>query len=116
MVGPVNRGFGPMEQGQKSPTASKAESGATGVVESVKEKAQDLASGVASAAGEAWDSTREGVERAYSAVANTAGDAFGEVTDFMRRYPLATLLIGFGMGFLAAQAFRFSQGQTRYGG
>jgi ElaB/YqjD/DUF883 family membrane-anchored ribosome-binding protein len=114
MVGPVNRGFGPMEQGQKSPTSTKPDSGVAGVVESVKEKAQDVASGVASRAEDVWDSARHGAQRAYSAVADTAGDAFGEVTDFMRRYPMATLAIGFGLGFLAAQALTLGRGQSRY--
>jgi hypothetical protein len=106
-----------MEQGQKTPTGSKPEGGVAGVVESVKEKAQDLASGVASRAGDAWDSARQGAQQAYAAVADTAGDAFGEVTGFMRRYPMATLLVGFGLGFLAAQAFNFGgERRTRYSG
>jgi ElaB/YqjD/DUF883 family membrane-anchored ribosome-binding protein len=69
----------------------------------VKEKAQDMASSVASTAEEAWDSTREGVQRAASAIADTAGDAWGDVTGFMRRYPFATLFAGIGVGFLLAQ-------------
>jgi hypothetical protein len=118
MVGPVNRGFGGMEQGQAGPgtkaVGNRPESGgAAGVVESVKEKAQDFASGVASTAGDAWDSARQGVQQAYSAVSDTAGEAFGQLTDFMRRYPFATLLVGFGLGFLTAQAFSFRSWTSR---
>jgi hypothetical protein len=122
MVGPVNRGFGTLEQGQpaqeaKGTKGGKQEStGAAGVVETVKEKAQDLASGAATTAEEMWDSTRHGVQRAYSAVADTAGEALEGVTDFMRRYPFATLMIGFGLGFLAAQALSFGRGESRYAG
>lgn len=117
MVGPVNRGFGPIEQETKSSKGGgKSEAtGVAGVVESVKETAQDLASGAASRAGEAWESTRQGVQQAYSAVAGTAEDAFDELTSFMRRYPLATLAIGFGMGFLAAQAFSLGRPRSYNG-
>jgi ElaB/YqjD/DUF883 family membrane-anchored ribosome-binding protein len=115
MVGPVNRGFGSLEQGQeaKGRSARPESTGMAGVVESVKEKAQDIASSAATQAEQAWESTRQGVQRAYSAVADTAGDAFAELTQFMRRYPLATLLVGFGLGFLAAQTISFRRSESR---
>jgi ElaB/YqjD/DUF883 family membrane-anchored ribosome-binding protein len=117
MVGPVNRGFGGLEQGHHAQEsrpggAGKSESGGVaGVVESVKEKAQDLASAAASRAEDAWDTARHGVQRAYSSVADTAENALDNVTDYMRRYPFLTLCVGFGLGFLVAQSFSFGRSQ-----
>jgi ElaB/YqjD/DUF883 family membrane-anchored ribosome-binding protein len=107
-----------MEQGSqeaKGGATHKPEStGVAGVVESVKEKAQDLASSVASRAEDAWDSTRQGAQRAYSAVADTTGNAIEGLNDYMSRYPYLTLMVGFGLGFLVAQAFSFGREGRRY--
>jgi hypothetical protein len=120
MVSPVNRGFGSLEQGQqgaKTGGKQEAQGGVAGVVEAVKERAQDIASGAAHRAEEAWDTARQGAQRAYSAVTSTAGDAFESLTDYMRRYPVVTLLAGFGLGFLVAQAFSFGgRSESRYQG
>ena len=48
-----------------------------GVLGAVKDSAQGAASGVASAASQAWESTSEGVQQAASAVAHTAEGAWG---------------------------------------
>jgi ElaB/YqjD/DUF883 family membrane-anchored ribosome-binding protein len=71
----------------------------------VMEKAQEMASTVASKAGDAWESTKQGAQQAASAVADTAQDAWEQVTSFMRRYPAATLCVGLGLGFLLARLF-----------
>ena len=73
-----------------------------GVMESVKEGAENLASSVSSAAGQAWDATRQGAHQ----VADVAGDAFDGATEFMRRYPIATLAIGLCMGFTLGLALQ----------
>jgi ElaB/YqjD/DUF883 family membrane-anchored ribosome-binding protein len=108
MVGPANRGFGTLEPEQGTKPGTRPESSGMGnVVETVKDKAQDLASAAASKAGEAWDTAKHGVEQAYTKVADTAENALKMATDCMSRYPVATLLAGFGLGFLVAQAFSF---------
>ena len=66
----------------------------------IKDKAQEFASGVASQAHEAWQSTREGV----STVAHKAEDFWGDVTDLIRRYPVASVAVAFGLGCLMSSA------------
>ncbi len=63
-------------------------------MDSVREGAENIASSVSSAAGQAWDTTREGAQQ----VAQYAETAFDSTADFMRRYPLVTLGIGICMG------------------
>jgi len=79
------------------------------------EKAQDIASSVASTAEEAWESARQGVGQAASTVATTASDSWDEITRFMRRYPMATLCAGVGLGFVLSRLFE-DQGIRRFGG
>lgn len=67
---------------------------AAGLMDSVREGAENVASSVSSAAGQAWDSTRQGAEQ----VARYAETAWDSTNDFMRRYPLVTLGIGICMG------------------
>jgi ElaB/YqjD/DUF883 family membrane-anchored ribosome-binding protein len=116
MANPGNRGgFGFAEQ-QRGHDAGRTstqmgggqgnmpeEQGATGVLGTIKEKASDLASGVASTAEHAWDATRHAAQNVASTVATGAEEAWDSVTGFMRRYPLATLGIGVGIGFLLAE-------------
>ncbi len=79
---------------------------AGGVLGNVAGKAQDLASGVASAAEQAWDGTTGGVQYAASAVAHSAEDAWDSVRGCMSRYPFATFFAGVGIGALAMMAMR----------
>ena len=78
----------------------------TGTVGAIKDKAQEVASGLACKVEEAWDSTKQGVQQAASTVATTAEGAFNEVTRFMRTYPFATLCAGVGLGFVLSQLMR----------
>jgi hypothetical protein len=87
-------------QGQGGQQSHRANEGTLGEVASgVRDRAEDVASSVASTAGQAWDSTRQ----AASAVADTAGDAWGELTGLMRRYPFGTLFVGIGLGFVLSR-------------
>src|SRR5262249_16633116 len=70
----------------------------------MKEKAQEFASGMQGRAEEAWRSTREGVQEGMSRVAERAGDFWADATEIVRRYPLASLAIAFGLGCLTASA------------
>lgn len=105
MTSPVNRG--PGERGQQYAThesGSSTQESASGIMAGIKDKTRELASTVATSAEETWDSTRHGVQHAASAVAHTAESAWEEVTDFMRRYPMATFGIGLGLGVLLTHA------------
>jgi ElaB/YqjD/DUF883 family membrane-anchored ribosome-binding protein len=95
------RGHEPGRTGGQGNTGqgSKVEEQASGVMGAIKDKASELASGVASTAEQAWDATKNVAQN----VASTAGDAFESVTSFMRRYPIATFCIGAGVGFLLAE-------------
>jgi ElaB/YqjD/DUF883 family membrane-anchored ribosome-binding protein len=81
-------------------------SGASDLAGQVKDRASDLASNIGHQASQAWDSTRHGVEHAASAVSDQAGEAFDNVTGMIRRYPIPSLLIAFGVGFLVAQVIQ----------
>ena len=66
------------------------------------DKARELASSASEFAGQAKDKVQEWA----TAAASTAGDAYDSFEGMIRRYPLSALLIGVGIGFLLAQAFR----------
>lgn len=111
MADTMNRGFSntgqqPRHAGSPGGTshAGGQQEAASGVLGSVVEGAQNVASTVGHAAGQAWDSTRQYASQAGSAVADVAENAFDSATTFMRRNPLATLGIGFGLGFLVCLA------------
>jgi hypothetical protein len=116
MANQGNRGFGSSEQrgqdaGRTSPSGTNfgslpEESTAGGVVGAIKDKAQELASNVASTAEHAWEGTRQGVQRAASTVADTAENAWESMTTCMRNYPFATFFVGVGLGFLLAGFLR----------
>lgn len=73
-----------------------------GTMEAAKETSQEMMSAVSEQAQQAWETTRE----AASAVAETAGNLWGDVSNFMRRYPVATFLAGACVGALLASALR----------
>jgi len=101
MAIPGNRsGLGLTEQqrGHGAGQGSKAEEHSEGVLSTIKDKASELASGVAGTAEHAWDATKN----VASTVASTAEDAWQGMTNFMRRYPMATFGAGCGLGFLLA--------------
>jgi hypothetical protein len=79
---------------------------AGGVMGAVAGTAQDLASGVASVAEQAWGSTSEGVQQAAAAVVHTAEDVWGSARGCMSRYPFATFFLGVGVGALAVMALQ----------
>jgi ElaB/YqjD/DUF883 family membrane-anchored ribosome-binding protein len=79
-------------------------SGAANVASQVKEKAQEWASSAASGAQHAWDATRRQTQEWASDVAETAEQAWEGMGDLIRRYPVASLLIAAGVGFLLGGA------------
>jgi hypothetical protein len=77
-------------------------SGASEMMSGAKDKVQEWASDAVDAAGVVKDKTQEFA----SAAAHKAGDFGAEVTSLMRRYPIPTLLVGFGIGILAARMIK----------
>lgn len=64
----------------------------------VRESAREFAS----RAEETWESAQESMRRGASQVASSAQDFWSNATDLIRRYPVASLAIAFGVGCLVA--------------
>jgi hypothetical protein len=83
------------------------------VMTAVTEKVQDVASGAkhtveewGSSAAEAADQAKQKAQKLASRAAHTAENLGEELTALIRRYPMAALLCGFGIGFLLSQIRR----------
>jgi hypothetical protein len=107
---PSNRGVPFPEQHRQSDTGGLKEK-AQDTLGAVKEKAQDLAGSAQQAwdstkqqAHQAWDTTRQQASQMASNAGETFEEAFDSVNGFIRRYPLACVLGGVFIGFLAAGA------------
>jgi ElaB/YqjD/DUF883 family membrane-anchored ribosome-binding protein len=112
------------EAGNRARVAAKKleESKAGGMVEAVKEGVQDVAAAASELAGKATETAKEWAssvgdaavhakdkaQEVVSTAAEKAGDVGKELTTFIRRYPLQSLLAGFAAGFLTAQLVRRS--------
>jgi hypothetical protein len=84
-------------------TVPQGQSAAGGLMENVKDKAQELASQVADRAEEAWDSTRQHAQQWAGAAAHGAEEAWMSASDFFRRYPVPMFFAGMALGFLVAR-------------
>ncbi len=93
-------------QGGVGDTLRHAASGVADVAGQVKDRVQDAASSVAHRAEEAWDSASSGVRRGADFVSETAGNFWDDTTTLIRRYPVASVMIAFGLGCLTASMFR----------
>ena len=98
-------GSRPENQGATG-TIEKAGERVADVAGQVRDKAQDLASGVAQRAEDAWDSTRQGVRQGASAVAGTTQDFFTSATDLIRRYPVTAVAVAFSLGCLTTMCLQ----------
>jgi hypothetical protein len=112
------------EARDKARAAAKGCDGPTagGVVEAVKEQVHAAAAGAAGLAGRAKDTAEEWasavggaavhakdkVRDVASAAVEKAGEVGQDLTALIRRYPVQSLLAGFGVGFLVAYALRSS--------
>jgi len=87
-------------------SAKKSEEAVTGVIDTVKEKVQDVAAGASQMATKAKDTAQEMASDAMEKV----GAAGQEIAAVIRRYPVSAMFIalgaGIGVGFLAALAAR----------
>jgi ElaB/YqjD/DUF883 family membrane-anchored ribosome-binding protein len=80
--------------------ASELASGAANVAGQVKDKAKELASSAATGVQHAWEATKRGTQQMASNVAETAENAWEGLGDLIRRYPVPSLFISMGVGFL----------------
>ncbi|HEY7328132.1 MAG TPA: hypothetical protein VH592_10850 [Gemmataceae bacterium] len=71
----------------------------------VRDKAREFVSSAASQAQETWRSAREGLQERVSNFSASAGDIWEDGIDFVRRYPVASVAVAFGIGCLASCAF-----------
>jgi ElaB/YqjD/DUF883 family membrane-anchored ribosome-binding protein len=71
----------------------------------MKEKAREFVSGMAGQAQEAWRGARDQLQERFSDFSGRAGDIFEDGVAFVRRYPLASLAVAFGIGCLTSCAF-----------
>ncbi|HWG47805.1 MAG TPA: hypothetical protein VN688_33890 [Gemmataceae bacterium] len=70
----------------------------------MKDRAREFASGIADQAGERWRSASEGIQEGFSSMSHRAEDLWGDVTGMIRRYPVASLGVAFGLGCLVSCA------------
>jgi hypothetical protein len=111
----MNAGHPTSGQGSGTGVAETARGLASQAAETagqVKERVQEAASGAAGRIGDAWESTRQGIREGGEWVTDTASDALQNLQTVIRRNPVASCAIAFGLGFLvmaalgAAAAFR----------
>jgi hypothetical protein len=80
--------------------ASSAAEQARGAVSSLGEKAQDVASQIGQKASDTWEAGREYVtEHGFTGMMD-------DLASIIRRNPIPSLLIGFGLGFMLARTLR----------
>ncbi len=110
------------EAGNRAQLAGKKleDSKAGGLVEAVKESVQEVAAGASELAGKATETAKEWassvgdaavhakdkVQDVVATATEKAGVAGKELTTFIRRYPLQSLLVAFAAGFLTAHLVR----------
>jgi ElaB/YqjD/DUF883 family membrane-anchored ribosome-binding protein len=71
-------------------------------------KAKDTAEAWTSSATDAVGQAKDKAQAVAADAVETVGEFGQEITAFIRRYPLQSLLVGFAAGFLAAQISRRS--------
>jgi ElaB/YqjD/DUF883 family membrane-anchored ribosome-binding protein len=97
---------GPSDRGGTHPATSRVGE----ALGQMKETAQQAASEAAHQAGRAWETVKEGAQQGASAVAERAQDFWTGTQDLIRRYPVASVAIAFGLGCCLAGFFGFGAG------
>jgi ElaB/YqjD/DUF883 family membrane-anchored ribosome-binding protein len=94
-------------QQQRAGTANRDEEhgGVSDALRQAVSSAGDVAGQVKDRVEDAWDNASRGVRQGAQAVAETAGDFWSDTTHLIRRYPVASVMIAFGAGLLAASLF-----------
>jgi ElaB/YqjD/DUF883 family membrane-anchored ribosome-binding protein len=101
------------EYGTKQPgpgyRMNPTEASQSGVMETVTDKAKELASGVSEFAGQAKDT----VQDLASSAMHQVEYGYDTFTRFIRRYPVPALLVAFGVGIVTGMALGASS-HARY--
>ena len=71
-----------------------------------KDKVKDLAVDAGDAAKVASDKVQKWAGDAYDATTHVAGDFGREVTSMVKKYPIPSLLVGFGLGLIVGRCVR----------
>ena len=100
-------------QGGKKDDQGGILSQAADVAGQVRDRVSDAASGVVNRVEDAWDATRSGVRQGASYVADKAGDAWDGFNGMVARYPLASVMVAFGLGCLVTTLL--SSGSSSFG-
>jgi ElaB/YqjD/DUF883 family membrane-anchored ribosome-binding protein len=110
---PWNPGAGSQAGARAGAVMEKAKEAATDVADKAKDvasnvvdTAKDVASNVADTARDWASGAAHGAERAYAATRDTVVGAEETVETFIRRRPLESVLIAFGVGCLVGYALR----------
>jgi ElaB/YqjD/DUF883 family membrane-anchored ribosome-binding protein len=98
---PEESGLGGVASAVKE-KAREVASSASDLAGQVKDTARDLASSATSSASQAWDSTQRQARELASDTARYAENAWDSFGNFVRRYPVASLCVALGVGFLLA--------------
>jgi hypothetical protein len=99
------------EQQGRSQTGQTEHGGTMGAL---KEKAQELGSTIASGAQQAWDATSRQTREWAGDVARTAENAWEGFGNTIRRNPVASLLIAFGVGFVLGGGLGFGARRSNW--
>jgi len=89
--------------------ADKAES----AWETTRQQTQAFAATVSDQAEHAWDRTRQQAQEWADVASVRAADALETTTDFIRRYPIQTLLAVFGIGVFLGRGLRSLTSERR---
>jgi ElaB/YqjD/DUF883 family membrane-anchored ribosome-binding protein len=87
-------------------TMGQVKEKAADVAGQIKDKAQEWGSAVASGAQHAWDATKRQTREWAGDVAETAENAWEGFGNLIRRYPVASLCIAVGIGFVLGGGLR----------
>jgi hypothetical protein len=104
-AGPAGQeGHGQHAQGQGGvkDTLRQAASSVGDIAGQAREKVSDLASGAADRLEGAWEGTKRGVREGAHYVADTAEDFWTGTQNLIRRYPIASVMVAFGLGCLCS--------------
>jgi ElaB/YqjD/DUF883 family membrane-anchored ribosome-binding protein len=99
---PYSRSMGSTAAAEKEGMVDTIKEKAKDVAQAAKGKAQEWGSAVADAAGQAKDKAQEWA----STAADKAQDFGQDVTRLIRQYPIQSLFVGLGLGFLLARLSR----------
>jgi len=87
-------------------TASDVADQGKQVVNRLVEGAGETGEKVQKWAGEAYDATSKSMHEAYDVTAKKMDEYTHELTQMVRKYPIQSVLIGFGVGLLVSRAIR----------